>query len=393
MEGVTNLPMRIWFHLVSAPETLATPFLRVTATYPHKELPREFAPELGELRAYLPYQLVPQLMAADTDEFLRVAPALLRESEFVELNCGCPSPTCVGKGAGSSLLKNADEFGTMIGRISRELGPGRFAVKMRTGFQSEQEFSTLIAPLSALPLARLTVHGRTRPNRYTGMARWDLIEEAAQKVVAPLVASGDVVDDSSLQQRLRVAPSVQHVIIGRGALRNPWIFEALRRRSHVSISFQHLRLAVLVLALLQELMATDPVKLFTLCKEGLFNQSCEHNVDRWLQVYRALAVAVWPAGHDHPDRPSEVSRATLGRVKLVWNYLRSSLPAPFFAPPPLRSGSLEGFLDGLTAAYDVLERPQYLQLCHRPEFDWLYSGEKKVKVVESTCKDLADTPI
>ncbi|MEN9834291.1 MAG: hypothetical protein RL011_484 [Pseudomonadota bacterium] len=385
MEGVTHLAMRLWFHLVSAPDVMATPFLRVTATYPHRELPREFAPELGELRPYLPYRLVPQLMAADTDELLRVAPGMLDQSDFVELNCGCPSPTCVGKGAGSSLLRNADEFGAMCQRISRELGPNRFAVKMRTGFQSDSEFSALVEPLASLPLARLTVHGRTRPSRYTGQARWELIEEAAKKVTAPVVASGDVVDLASLRRRQALAPSVQSVIIGRGALRNPWIFSELRLLSSEAITFQVMRVSLMVLAQLQELMAASPDTIFALCKDGLFSESCGHNVDRWLRIYQVLGLKLWPGHTGQLESYGEVSRTTLGRVKLVWNYMRSSLPAPFFAPPPLRSRSLEEFMQALTEAFKVHGMPEFLPLRHNPELDWVYSGEKKVKVDESPC--------
>ncbi|MBM4252888.1 MAG: tRNA-dihydrouridine synthase family protein [Deltaproteobacteria bacterium] len=393
MEGVTNLAMRLWFHLVAAPQVMATPFLRVTATYPQRELPREFAPELDELRSYLPYRLVPQLMAAETDDFLRVAPALLEHCDFVELNCGCPSPKCVGKGAGSSLLRDPDEFGAMASRISGELGPTRFAIKMRTGFQSASEFNALIEPLRQLPLARLTVHGRTRPSRYTGQADWDLIERAAQRAVAPVVASGDITDLKSLRERLAMAPSVSRVIIGRGALRNPWIFSELRQSRSERLPFQTLKISLMVQALLHELMATDPAAVYALCKDGCFTVSCGMDYDRWAKLYGVLATKLWPGHSGYPEHLREVSRATLGRVKLVWNYLRSSLPTPFFAPLPLRAANIEEFIQALEHCYSLMDDPADLELKHNPDLDWVYNGEKKVKVGESPSAGVPQAPL
>ena len=379
MEGVTVLPMRLWMHLASAPKSLATPFLRVTATYPSQELPRTFAPELTELRDAVPYQLVPQIMAADQADFVRIAPLFLRHTPFVELNCGCPSPTCVGSGAGSSLLRDADEFRSVIHGITSELGAERFAVKMRTGFKDDEEFTTLLSALSEHNLARLTVHGRTRPDRYKGYARWDLIELAANMAQAPVIASGDVVDIGSLAHRSKIAPSVKGTIIGRGALRNPWIFAELRTGAPVNLKFSTLKLALITHALLHELANTDMEGLFELAKTGLFLRECGTDEDRWLHVHDQLSHRLWPSatGSITLHEPREVSRVTLGRLKMLWNYLRSSLPPPFFEPGPLRAGNLAGFLAGLSSAYEASGRPVDLYLRHAPEWDWLYSGGKQ----------------
>ena len=379
MEGVTVLPMRLWMHLASAPKSLATPFLRVTATYPNHELPRTFAPELTELRDAVPYQLVPQIMAADSADFVRIAPLFLQHATFVELNCGCPSPTCVGSGAGSSLLRNADEFRAVIQAITSELGAERVAVKMRTGFRDDGEFEALLSAVSEYNLARLTVHGRTRPDRYKGYARWDLIELAAKKARATVIASGDIVDTLSLHQRAMIAPSVKGTIIGRGALRNPWIFSELRSGTPINLRFSTLRLALITHALLHELANTNMEGLFELAKTGLFQRECGTDQDRWQHVHDQLSYQLRPTGTGSlaTHEPVDVSRVTLGRLKMLWNYLRSSLQAPFFEPAPLRAGSLTGFLAGLSAAYEASGRPADLHLRHAAEWDWLYSGGKQ----------------
>ena len=79
MEGVTTFPTRLWIHWTSAPETMTTPFLRVTEATLRDEIPVEFAPELGPLRGLLPYELTPQLLAANPEHFLRVSERLLAD--------------------------------------------------------------------------------------------------------------------------------------------------------------------------------------------------------------------------------------------------------------------------------------------------------------------------
>ncbi len=99
MEGVTSLAMRLWFSLVSQPETMGTPFLRVTESFPLKELPWDYIPELTILKPYLSYRVIPQMMSVNAEEFMRAADLFSSIADFIELNCGCPSHTCVGKGA------------------------------------------------------------------------------------------------------------------------------------------------------------------------------------------------------------------------------------------------------------------------------------------------------
>ncbi len=364
MEGVTGFAMRAFFSLASGVRAQATPFLRVTATYPHRHLPREFAPELTELRDVTPYQLTPQLMAVDTGDFLRAAAMFPATTPFIELNCGCPSPTCVGKGAGSSLLRVADEFHDTVGTLTRELGPGRLAVKMRLGFASAEEFPHLLQGISSAPLARLTIHGRTRPAGYKGKADWTPMALASDRTEVPVFASGDVVDRASLDAKLAVAPRIAGALIGRGALRNPWVFQELAGEP-TRLSPEALVLAVATQALLQEYGATRLDDLYALVKDGLLQESCGTTADGWRKVYARLS----------PRAPLdlELSKPVLGRAKMLWSYLRSSLPEGCFEPRVLRARTLAELLGGIDAV--ARAAGPSLLLRHRPDLDWLYAGE------------------
>lgn len=368
MEGVTGFAMRAFFSLASGAPAQGTPFLRVTGTHPHRALPREFAPELFELKDVVPYRLVPQLMAVETDDFLRTAELFREAVPFIELNCGCPSPTCVGKGAGSSLLRVADDFHDTVRVLVRALGPGRLAVKMRLGFLAAEEFPTLLEGVREAPLARLTIHGRTRPQGYKGQADWRPMALATDRAAAPVFASGDVVDRKSLDERLAVAPRISGVLIGRGMLRNPWVLGELRDGAPARVQAEALVLAVAVQARLQEIAQEDAGALYALVKEGLLERTCGVDAERWRQVLGRLTKAQ-PAA-------LEGSRQILGRAKLLWSYLRSSLPEPCFEPRVLRARTLGELLSGIeTVARQASGPGGELTFRHRQDLDWLYAGE------------------
>jgi tRNA-dihydrouridine synthase len=381
MEGVSEFPLRLWMHLTSAPAFAGTPFLRVTPTFPARGIPERFAPELTVLRGALPYQLRPQLMAAASADFVRVAAALLPHSDTVELNCGCPAPCSVGSGAGSSLLQEPARFGRFVTEIAAALEPGRLAVKMRTGFADSSRFADLVEELAELPLARLTVHGRTRAARYTGRADWQLIAAAqTTRPALPVVGSGDIVDRSSLRRALATAATIKTVAVGRGALRNPWIFAELRAAADAgdptALTGETLILALGAHTLLHELELTSAPRLYREVEAGYLQAPCGTDAERWRDVFGRLAFAAF--GRAAEPTALEVSRIALGRLKMQWSSLRSALPPAFFEPTLLRAKSVGELL----AAIDAVGRRRpdaatLLTLRHEPGHDWLYAGEKK----------------
>lgn len=390
MEGVSVFPTRLYFHLASQPRWMGTPFLRVTPTYPAREIPATFAPELTSCAGILPYDLAPQMMAAEPDDFLRAA-ELFPEVPFLELNAGCPSPTCVGKGAGSSLLRDPADFHATVERLATRLGPGRFAVKMRTGFQDASEFPELLRGLAEIPLARLTVHGRSRTDAYKGKARWDLIDQAGRGSSAPVIGSGDVVDLASYAALNVAAPSLQGVIVGRGAMRNPWIFTEIRTGSQVDLPLPALTYSLAAFAMLCELYAERTDDLIELTRQGAFTTPCDTDPDAWFAMAHRLMIKVYGTteglGFDGSAFPLPLSRHTLGRVKMLWNYLRSSLPNVFFEPTVMRHRELGAFLSAIRTLGDTFQAQTALSsapLRHNPTWNWIYSGEKADKGLSLT---------
>lgn len=377
MEGVTTFPMRLWFWLVSAPERLATPFLRATPTFPTKEIPIDFAPELGRLRGLLPYELIPQIMTAEAEDFIRSARLFADAYGHIELNAGCPSPNCVGKGAGSSLLKDPEAFGEMMQDIATVLGRERFAVKIRTGFDSPTEFPQLLAVLHAAPVKHLTVHGRSRPQGYKGRADWSLIDFAGQSLTCPVIASGDIASAAGLAEKRAQFPHISGAIIGRGALRNPWIFEEIRTGRSQQVSRQAVVYALASFGLLQDLAQTNLDRLFGLARDGVFTDPCLRDEDKWRRLYTTLSRAtfgkvIYPEERGFSETYI-LERRTAGRLKLLWNYIRSSLPSEFFVPEVMRSSSPASLIQAINKLFRN-ESP--VSLTYQPDLDWIYNGEK-----------------
>jgi tRNA-dihydrouridine synthase len=347
MEGVTVFPMRLWLHLASCPAAVTTPFLRVTKEAPARRELELFAPELHRLRGVLPYETTPQLMACEPANFLRAAERLLPVADAVELNCGCPTPNAAGRYAGSGILRDPDVFGATVERLATALGPRRLAIKMRVGHDAPEELEGLLRHVAAQPLARLTVHGRTRVERYLGRSRWELIETAARQAVAPTWASGDVVDFASLARLQAVAPSVAGVVVGRGALRNPWVFEELRGGSP-QLDLACLVHALFAFALLNELWLKNPDKLLSRVETGRIGSPCATSADAWQGLAAGLAELVLgaplalPPGRPLP--PLAVSAPAMTRLRFLWSYLRDALPQPLQAAACLRAKRLDEFL-------------------------------------------------
>lgn len=376
MEGVTDFATRLWLTQTGAPDGTTTPFLRVTKDYPPKRVSATFIPELELSKEHGIVTCVPQLMASSTSELIRLAEHFLEKAPFVDINCGCPSPTVVGHGAGSHLLETPERFFRYLSEVTSALGASRVSVKMRVGFSDEKEFPALLEVVQSFPLARLTLHGRTRADRYKGWARWNHMDVASRLLRSPVVGSGDVLDAGTYGDRVALAPHVAGVMIGRGALRNPWLFRTLKSSSaSCAVDRQLFFGRVLQFVLLQDLQSNHWPEFYKLVRDGFFaagGSMCGEEVNEqnerlaarlYLNRVERLSAQLWP-----------VSRVSLSRGKMLWNYLRSGIQAPaVLSVPVLRSSSWGDFLDALTRVLDALPEDD-VGVGYDSQWDWVYAG-------------------
>lgn len=148
-----------------------------------------------------------------------------RGFHVVDLNVGCPVPKITGCGGGSALLLEptlaAECVQAMVEAVDIPV-----TIKIRAGWddanKNAPEFAARVAAAGA---QAVTVHGRTREQRYTGAADLALIQRVVEAVDVPVIGNGDVTDVASA--RRMASTGVAGIAIGRGALGRPWIFEQI----------------------------------------------------------------------------------------------------------------------------------------------------------------------
>jgi tRNA-dihydrouridine synthase len=165
-------------------------------------------------------------------------PALVRNAKLlqnypvaaIDLNLGCPAPIVYRKCAGGGLLREPDKIDAILAAL-RDAVTVRFTVKTRIGFQSAEEFDELLPVFAKHPIDLLTVHARTVKQMYRPGVRYDLIARAAQELKCPVLANGNVHSAAQAKQLL-AETGVRGLMIGRGAIRNPWLFDQIRAELH-----------------------------------------------------------------------------------------------------------------------------------------------------------------
>ncbi len=146
--------------------------------------------------------------------------------DLIDINFGCPVPKVTGNGGGSSLLREPGKAREIFRAIVRNVKTLPVTVKMRLGYTdaSGKEASVIAKIAEEEGLDAVAVHGRTREQKYQGIADYEAIRRVKDSVKIPVFGNGDVVDGASAL-RLKNVSGVDGVMIGRGALGNPWIYK------------------------------------------------------------------------------------------------------------------------------------------------------------------------
>ena len=161
-------------------------------------------------------------------------PALVRNAKLlqqfpvgaIDLNLGCPASIVYRKCAGGGLLREPQRIDAILGAL-RDAVTIPFTVKTRIGFESPAEFDTLLPIFAKHNLDLLTVHARTVLQMYRPGVRYDLIAHAAKELKCPVLANGNVFGAAQAKQLL-AETGARGLMIGRGAIRNPWLFDQIR---------------------------------------------------------------------------------------------------------------------------------------------------------------------
>jgi tRNA-dihydrouridine synthase B len=171
--------------------------------------------------------IIAQMIGNDIPSLVRTAKELQQYPvAAIDLNLGCPAPIVYRKCAGGGLLREPQRIDAILGAL-REAVQIPFTVKTRIGFNSPAEFDALLPIFAKHPIDLLTVHARTVAQMYRPGVRYDLIAQAVKYMKCPVLANGNVFSAAQAQQLLQET-GVRGLMIGRGAIRNPWLFDQIR---------------------------------------------------------------------------------------------------------------------------------------------------------------------
>lgn len=165
-----------------------------------------------------------QIVGRNPEDMARAASMLEKEADIIDINLGCPDKDVLGKQAGAFLIKHLDKMEKMVSKVIDSVNCAVTA-KIRIGWDNKSINAVEIAKLlEDLGVNAITVHGRTRKQGYTGNADWKMIKQVKDSVNVPVIGNGDVFEPKDYGDILQKT-NVDFVMIGRGAIGNPLIFE------------------------------------------------------------------------------------------------------------------------------------------------------------------------
>lgn len=218
MEGVGDRTFRKSMAFIGGMDEAVTEFISVPCNAHVQSLAKVY--DANELS---PLPLAAQIMGADPDLMAAMAVELVkRQAPRIDINCGCPSHSVTGRGAGSSLLKDPNYL-YLVAKAVRNAVSIPVTIKMRSGYQDTSLFEENLKAAEESGADYITLHPRTKIEGYTPPARWDLIARAKEIVKIPVIGNGDIL---TVEHALHVLSYTKcdALMIGRGAVINPFIF-------------------------------------------------------------------------------------------------------------------------------------------------------------------------
>jgi tRNA-dihydrouridine synthase B len=222
MQDVTDLGFMNVIAEYGCPDYFFTEYFRVHET---SSLDKPILRSITENTTGQP--IFAQMIGESIPDLVRIAKLL---SDYpvagIDLNMGCPAPRIYRKNVGGGLLRDPDKIDRILGELRANVA-GKLTVKMRIGFEDTREFDRVLTLINKHQIDLLSLHGRTVKEAYHGAVHYDLIAQAVQQLNCPVLANGNV---SSVATAMAVLAQTQAagVMVGRSAIRNPWIFKQIR---------------------------------------------------------------------------------------------------------------------------------------------------------------------
>lgn len=222
MEGVGDRCLRKAMASIGGFDEAVTDFIRVPVNAHVRSLAKVY-----NAQETAPIPLAAQLMGSDPELMGEMAKEIENRGALrIDLNCGCPSNTVTGKGAGSSLLKNPFNL-YQIAKALVQAVSIPVTIKMRSGYEDTSLFKENLLAAQESGVRFITLHPRTKLDGYGPPAKWELIAEAKRLLTIPVVGNGDILTVDHANSMLKTT-QCDALMIGRGAVINPFLFHQIK---------------------------------------------------------------------------------------------------------------------------------------------------------------------
>jgi tRNA-dihydrouridine synthase len=228
MQGLTNRALRSLFIEWVRPDVVFTEFVRVNPGAPRKGLSARDVREAAATEGGVP--LVVQLIGHGVEALVSAAQAAQEAgARHINLNMGCPYGRMTSGLTGGGMLRRAGELAGVVAALRRAVS-GTFSIKLRAGYESPRQIFELLPLFESAGVDFLVLHPRTVLQEYGGHADHGVTAEVVQRTSLPVIANGDI---RSAADGLRVLrdTGAAGLMLGRGAIADPLLFERLRGRA------------------------------------------------------------------------------------------------------------------------------------------------------------------
>ena len=221
MAGVTDLPFRIIAEKFK-PGLVCTEMVSSKALYYGDEKTKNLLKTDGE---HIPISM--QIFGSDIETMGYASKYVSKIADIVDINMGCPAPKVVKNGDGSKLLLDLVKAEQIIKEVVKN-STKPVTLKFRKGWNSENIIACELAQIAEKNgVSAITIHGRTRDEFYSGKADLEIIKKVKETVKIPVIGNGDIVDEETALHMFEYT-GVDGIMIGRGAMGNPWVFKKIR---------------------------------------------------------------------------------------------------------------------------------------------------------------------
>ena len=229
MQGLTNRALRRLFIEWVRPDVVFTEFLQVRPGA-REGLSSVDCAEIADHPSST--ALVVQLIGRDIDALVAAAKAAQTAGAIhININMGCPYGRMQRSSSGGALLKHPGQLQETLTAVRSVVG-GSLSVKLRAGYDSTDEIFALLPLFEQSGIDFLVLHPRTVVQKYAGLADHAVTHRVVERTELPVIANGDI-NHAADGQRLLQNERLTGLMLGRGAIADPWLFERLRgKRTH-----------------------------------------------------------------------------------------------------------------------------------------------------------------